>query len=61
MDKDGITSLYLYISVDLAHHEIFRAKGAKGGINVVVHILPGPLRCGGNLPSTVEENYQLSL
>ena len=22
-----------YISVDLAHHEIFRAKAGKGGIN----------------------------
>ena len=23
-----------YISVDLAHHEVFRAKVGKGGINV---------------------------
>ena len=23
-----------YISVDLAHHEIFRAKVGKGGINI---------------------------
>ena len=25
-----------YISVDLAHHEIFRAKGGKGGIMFVI-------------------------
>ena len=33
--KHGITIVYhlLYISVDLAHHEIFRAKVSKGGIN----------------------------
>ena len=32
VDKHGITILYTYISVDLAHHEIFRAKVGKGGI-----------------------------
>ena len=33
MDKHGITIFYTtYISVDLAHHEIFRAKVGKGGI-----------------------------
>ena len=26
-----------YISVDLAHHEIFRAKIGKGGIILVIH------------------------
>ena len=26
-----------YISVDLAHHEIFRAKVDKGGIKVEIH------------------------
>ena len=30
VDKHGTTN----ISVDLAHHEIFRAKVGKGGINV---------------------------
>ena len=33
VNKHGITILYTYISVDLAHHEIFRAKVGKGGIN----------------------------
>ena len=28
----GITILYIYISVDLAYHKIFRAKVGKGGI-----------------------------
>ena len=26
-----------YLSVDLAHHEIFRAKVGKGGINQHIH------------------------
>ena len=34
MDKHGITIFTTYISVDLAHHEIFRAKAGKGGISV---------------------------
>ena len=34
VDKHGITILITYISVDLAHHDIFRAKIGKGGINV---------------------------
>ena len=34
MDKHGITIYTTYISVDLAHHEIYRAKVGKGGINV---------------------------
>ena len=34
-DKHGITILYhLHMFVDLAHHEIFRAKNGKGGITV---------------------------
>ena len=34
VDKHGITILYLvYISVDLAHHEIVCAKVGKGGIS----------------------------
>ena len=33
MDKDGITILHHLHPVDLAHHEIFRAKVGKGGIN----------------------------
>ena len=31
--KHGITVYTTYISVDLAHHEKFRAKVGKGGIN----------------------------
>ena len=39
VEKHGITILYhlfytTYISVDLARHEIFRAKVGKGGIKV---------------------------
>ena len=34
VDKHGINIYITYISVDLAHHEIFRAKVGKGGINV---------------------------
>ena len=35
VDKHGITIFYTTsISVDLAHHEIFRAKVCKGGIYV---------------------------
>ena len=30
MDKHGITIYTTYISVDLAHHELFRAKIGKG-------------------------------
>ena len=36
VDKHGITILYLYICVDLAHHEIFRAEVGKGGIKLVL-------------------------
>ena len=36
VDKHGITILYHHISVDLAHHEIFRAKVCKGGINASI-------------------------
>ena len=37
MDKHGITILYpvTYISVDLAHHELFLAKVGKCGIKTV--------------------------
>ena len=38
VDKHGITILITYISVDLAHDEIFRAKVGKGGIISVVAI-----------------------
>ena len=34
VDKHGITIYTTYISVDLAHHEIYCAKIGKGGINV---------------------------
>ena len=30
--KHGITIYTTYINVDLAHHEVFRAKVGKGGI-----------------------------
>ena len=33
VDKYGIFFYTTYSSVDLAHHEIFRAKAGKGGIN----------------------------
>ena len=40
MDKHGITIFYTtYISVDLAYHEIFRAKVGKGGIKLVIFAL----------------------
>ena len=32
VDKQGITIYTTYINVDLAHHEILRAKVGKGGI-----------------------------
>ena len=32
VDKHGITVYTTYISVDLAHHEIFRAKVGKGAV-----------------------------
>ena len=35
VDKHGIRLFYtIYISVDLAHHDIFRAKVGNGGICV---------------------------
>ena len=34
VDKHGITIYTTYISVYLAHREIFRAKVGKGGINM---------------------------
>ena len=38
VDKHGITIYVTYISVDLAHGEIFRAKVGKGGLISVVAI-----------------------
>ena len=35
VNKHGITFYTTYISVDLAHHEIFRAKVGKGGIILI--------------------------
>ena len=32
VDRHSITILYTYISVDLAHHDIFHAEVRKGGI-----------------------------
>ena len=37
VDKHGISNFSTYISVDIAHHEIFRAKVGKSGINVFIH------------------------
>ena len=37
--KHGITIYTTYISVDLAHHEIFPAKVGKGGINSTLPII----------------------
>ena len=37
VDKRGITIYTTYISVDLAHHEIFRAKDGKGGMKICIH------------------------
>ena len=34
VDKHDIIFYTTYISVDLAHHEIFHAKVGKGGINI---------------------------
>ena len=33
VDTHGLNILYHYISVDIAHHEIFHSKIGKGGIN----------------------------
>ena len=41
VDKTGITIYTTYISVDLAHHEIFRAKVGMGGIKS--SITPDPV------------------
>ena len=35
VDKHVIAIYTIYISVDLAHHEIFCAKVGKGGINLL--------------------------
>ena len=36
VDKYGITILYHFISVNLAHHEIFRAKVGNGDIMTLI-------------------------
>ena len=36
VDKHGIATYTTYISVDIAHHEIFRAKFGKVGIKFIV-------------------------
>ena len=33
-----LLSYTTYISVDIVHHEIFRAKVGKGGINAQLHL-----------------------
>ena len=40
VDKHGIIFYTTYISVDLAHHDILRAKVGKGGINFFIPPLP---------------------
>ena len=35
VDRHGIIIHTTYISIGLAHHEIFRAKVVKGGINIL--------------------------
>ena len=34
MDNHGITIFTTYISLDLAHHKILRAKVGKGAVNI---------------------------
>ena len=43
VDKHGITIYTTYISADLAHHEIFRAKVCVGGINLQIRVHELPL------------------
>ena len=38
VEKHGITILYTYISVDLAHIKIFHAKVGKGGIIRIINL-----------------------
>ena len=40
VDKHGITIYTTYICVDIAHHEIFRAKVGKGGISFSIQDRP---------------------
>ena len=40
VDKHGIIFYTTYISVDLAHHDILRAKVGKGGIKRIIPPLP---------------------
>ena len=37
VDKHRWIFYTIYISVDLAHHKIFRAKVGKGGIRSIIH------------------------
>ena len=43
VDKHGISKIY--ISVDLAHHEIFHTKVGKGGISVLNTRQGGNKKC----------------
>ena len=43
VDKHGINTTY--ISVELAHHEIFRAKVGKGGIKSFTRVLSQTVNC----------------
>ena len=36
-DKHGITIFTTYISVDLAHRDIYHANAGKGGINIDIY------------------------
>ena len=40
-----------YISVDLAHHELFCAKVGKGGINTVSHFINNDSWCKQAMPN----------
>ena len=42
VDKHGVTFYATYISVNLAHREIFRAKVGQGGINKFIHCVSYP-------------------
>ena len=43
--KHGINIFTTYISVDLAHHDIFRAKNGKGGKKAYTGYRVGELYC----------------
>ena len=50
VDKHGITIYTTYISVDLAHHEIFCAKAGRGGTRCFSRICFALSQLGFNIP-----------